>query len=108
MRFGRSVTAIAVTGVAVLAMACGGGDGPTGEPPIVNTQGTITGRVVDADSASGGMANVTVQATGTAGSKSATTASNGTFSISALEAGSYTVQLTAPGTFVNATGEVGT
>lgn len=74
----------------ILISGCGGGGG--GNPGGSGETGTITGRVVDFDQPDQGIGNMVVQI----GSKSATTESNGNFSIAGVELGSYWVTASGP------------
>lgn len=108
MRLSRSAITATTAALAIWALAsCGGGGG--GNVTTTPTKGSLTGKVVDTDSANGGgVAGVAVLLTESgSGTASTTTAANGQFTIGNLDPGAWTVQITSPANMLLATGETG-
>jgi plastocyanin len=84
--------------------ACSGDGPPTG-----NSQtGTIAGQVIDADSGNSGVAGVSVQLAGPAGTQTVTTGAGGGFSVANAATGAWTATLQLPASYRLAASETGT
>ena len=94
--------------VAVALAACSGGDGGGG-PTGGSSTGTISGQVIDVDSANGGLPGVTVQFTsGSSTPRTATTGANGSFTLTQVTPGAWQAQVQVPATHRLPGGESGT
>lgn len=107
MRVSRSIAGVFSVALAVWALSsCGGGGDTTGTPNT--TTGSIAGKVVDTDSANGGVAGASVELSSSVGaSRSVTTSANGQFTAGGLEPGTWTVLLSTPAGRTLAAGETG-
>jgi plastocyanin len=100
------LTGVAVCGTFAL-LSCGGSTSDTTEPPVTATTASISGKVLDTDSALAGVAGATVTFSG-AGAATVTSQSNGSFLASSLQPGAYSLTLTPPAGYVLSSGENGT
>lgn len=85
---------------AVVAVGCGGGGGGGGTTPPP-TSNTLIGQVVDAYTPTTGVAGATVTVTTSTGPVSATTASDGTFSVPSLPLETVAMQVSKPGYYAS-------
>lgn len=84
---------------------CGSSDG--GPPTGNETNGTIAGQVIDADSSNSGVPGVSVQLAGPAGTQTITTGAGGAFSVANAAPGAWSATLQLPATYRLATTETG-
>lgn len=92
----------------VLIASCGGSskDGTT-NPVEQPTKGGITGKVIDTDSSSGGVAGATIQLSQAGTTLSPTTGATGDFAVGSLDPGAWTIQLVTPANRLLTGGETG-
>jgi plastocyanin len=100
-------TVMGVT-VALLGLAaCGGDDGAVVTPPGTGA-GTVVGRIVDGDSAGGGVMGAGLRLTGGGDPRSGTTDATGTYRLTDVPAGTWNLDVQIPASHRLSVGETGT